>query len=142
MINDLITVFQMNWLLFLALFIIIGLLVGNEIFQKINGIKIIDYPEVLYFINEKDAWILDVREIKDYTNGHILHAHHIPISALLSRINELPQSVNIPIIIYCSNGVISKNAFFLLKKCGISNTYILNGGLRRWLDAQLPVTKE
>ncbi|MGB2679727.1 MAG: rhodanese-like domain-containing protein [Candidatus Competibacter sp.] len=133
---------QQNWLLFLALFAIIGLLVGNEVLQKIRGVATLDATQALRLINDQDAWIVDVRDGGDYKNSHIPQARHIPLAALRERGGELNKAGDKPIIVYCRSGSTSQAARAQLKKQGIANVYSLNGGLPAWLDANLPVTKK
>ena len=46
---------QHNWLLFLALFAILGMLVGSEILRKMRGVSTLNATEALRLINDRDA---------------------------------------------------------------------------------------
>jgi rhodanese-related sulfurtransferase len=47
-------------------------------------------------------FVLDVRNQKDFDDGHIPWAKHIPFSQLGDRLHELPT--NLPIIAVCGKG--------------------------------------
>jgi rhodanese-related sulfurtransferase len=140
--SDFIEFSQHNWLLFLALFAILGLLVGNEVLRKIRGISALNAAETLRLINDQDAWVLDIREGSEYKESHIPQARHIPLASLRERLGELSKAGDKPIIVYCRSGNASQSACALLKKNGIANVYSLNGGLSAWLDAHLPISRK
>ncbi len=131
-----------NWLLFLALFAILGMLIGGEMLSKIRGVSALDASDVLRLINDQDAAIVDIRDASDYKEGHIPQARHIPFGALRDRLGELAKVKDKPIIVYCRSGSVSQSACALLKKNGFVNVHSLNGGLPSWLDARLPVSRK
>jgi len=75
---------------------------------------------------EKGAWILDVREKGEWEAGHIVDAHHIPLSELRDRIEEIPR--NEPVYIHCRSGQRSYNAVLALQHRGYENVYNISGG--------------
>jgi rhodanese-related sulfurtransferase len=117
--NDFAEFAQHNWLLFLALFAILGMLVGSEILRRVRGISTLNAAEALRLINDQDAWVVDIRDGGEFKQGHV------------------PQA-----IVYCRNGATSQSACALLKKNGIAKAYSLNGGLAAWADAHLPVSRK
>lgn len=131
-----------NWLLFLALFAILGMLVGGEILRKMRGVSILDAAGALRLINDQDAAIVDIRDAGDYKEGHIPQARHIPFGALQERLGELAKVKDQPIIVYCRTGATSQSACALLKKNGFTNVHSLKGGLPSWLDAHLPISRK
>jgi len=130
-----------NWLLFLALFAILGMLIGGEILRKMRGVSTLDAPSTLRLINDQDAVIVDIRDAGDYKEGHIPQARHFPFSALQERLGELKVKDQ-PIIVYCRTGAASQSACVLLKKNGFANVHSLKGGLPSWLDAHLPISRK
>lgn len=133
---------QHNWLLFLALFAILGLLAGSELLRKLRGVRTVSAAEALRLINDQDAWVVDIREGSDYKEGHIPQARHIPFASLKERMGELAKAGDKPIILYCRSGATSQSACALLQKNGIAQSYSLNGGLSAWTDAHLPVSRK
>jgi len=140
--NDFAEFAQHNWLLFLALFAILGMLVGSEILRRVRGISTLNAAEALRLINDQDAWVVDIRDGGEYKQGHVPQARHIPFASLKERLDELTKAGDRPIIVYCRNGATSQSACALLKKNGIAKAYSLNGGLAAWADAHLPVSRK
>ncbi|MEI2780320.1 MAG: rhodanese-like domain-containing protein [Candidatus Competibacter sp.] len=140
--SDFIEFSQQNWLLYLALLAISGLLVGNEVLRKIRGVRALSAAEALRLINDRDAWVVDIREGGEYKEGHIPQARHIPLASLRERLGELGKAGDKPIIVYCRTGNTAQSACAQLKKNGIADVYSLNGGLAAWLDANLPVSRK
>lgn len=54
--------------------------------------------------HDKDLIILDVREPKDFNNGHLLNAINIPIEDIDKRRDELRNYKSKDIIVYCNTG--------------------------------------
>ena len=131
-----------NALLFLALFVIVGMLIGGEVLRRVRGISTLNANEALRLINDQEAWVVDIRDAGEYKAGHIPQARHIAYETLSERIGELARAEQRPIILYCRSGATSETACGLLKKNGISNAYSLKGGLPSWVDARLPISRK
>ena len=140
--NDFIEFSTQNWLLFLALFAIAGMLIGGEVLRKMRGVSSLSTAEALRLINDQEALILDVRDGGEYKEGHIPQARHIPLGALRDRLGELTKAKDKPIVVYCRNGATSQAACAQIKKSGIADVYNLSGGLSAWQEANLPVSRK
>ena len=140
--NDFVEFSTQNWLLFLALFAIAGMLIGGEVLRKMRGVSSLSTAEALRLINDQEALILDVRDGGEYKEGHIPQARHIPLGALRDRLGELTKAKDKPIVVYCRNGATSQAACAQIKKSGIADVYSLSGGLSAWQEANLPVSRK
>ena len=87
----------------------------------------------------EDYFILDVRNQDEYDEAHIEGAVPIPVSALESRLNELPGDR--PIIVYCRTGGRSAAAASILVKNGFIEVYDM-GGITEWIDKGYPTVSE
>lgn len=74
---------------------------------------------------ESNAYIVDVRERNEYSNGHIKNAVNIPLSELRERMNEIPNDR--PVYLHCRTGQRSYNAVMVLKNLGFTNVYNITG---------------
>lgn len=131
-----------NWMLILAFIVIVAMLFFNLFGSRLRGYRAIGPAEAVNLLNHEDAVIVDVRENKEYQDGHILNAIHIPQGALPTRLTELEKYRSRPIILACRSGHRSGQACALLKKQGFENVYNLNGGVMAWQNAHLPLTRK
>lgn len=77
---------------------------------------------------DKDLVILDVRESKDFNNGHLLNAINIPIEDIDKRMDELRNYKSKDIIVYCNTGRKSAEVVEKLVEHGFTDvTNIVDG---------------
>jgi hydroxyacylglutathione hydrolase len=84
-----------------------------------------------------EATALDVRAPAEREEGYIQGSLSVPLSQLLSRMNELPHDR--PLLIYCAAGYRSSIAASLLKKADFPAVGEIAGGFAAWETAHLPV---
>ncbi len=130
-----------HWLLALALIVILLLLVLSELKRKVLGFKDIPTDEAVRLINRQDAVVVDVREDREFEQGHIINAVHIPLGLMDARIKQLEKHKGKPIIVCCKQGQDSAQAGVTLHKHGFNPVYKLGGGISAWKSANLPVEK-
>jgi rhodanese-related sulfurtransferase len=127
-------------LLVLALVAIVVMLIGGEIQSRLSGIKSVAPGEATRMINHDNAIMIDMREEKDYREGHIVNAIHAPagsgdVSGKLEKYRDKP------VIVYCQRGQRSTAYCSKLKKQGFGSVYNLKGGLLAWQKEALPLSK-
>lgn len=74
--------------------------------------------------------ILDVRQPKEYEQGHLPGALLIPVKEVVARKAELDPEK--PVLVYCHSGVRSKAASQLLLAEGFPEVYNMSGGIVAW----------
>ena len=124
-------------LLFLALFVILALLIGGEIRQRISGVTAVGPSEATRLLNHENAIMIDTRSEEDYKVGHIVNSLHAPD---LNTI-KLDKYRDRPLIVYCRSGNTSGAYCSKLRKQGYETVYNLKGGVIAWERAELPLTK-
>ena len=97
--------------------------------------------ERVRLVNKENAVVLDVRERNEFMEGHIVDALNIPYASLESRLDEISQHKETPIVIACKMGQHSGAAGTLLQKNGFTNVTRLTGGYAEWRAQNLPVVK-
>ena len=130
-----------NTLLVLALLAIIAMLVGGEIQARISGINAVAPGEATRMINHDNAIMIDMREDKDYREGHIVNAVHAPAGSG-NDTGKLEKYRDKPVIVYCQRGQRSTAYCSKLKKQGFGSVYNLKGGLLAWQKETLPLSKK
>ncbi len=132
--------FVQNNLSIFALMIVSGLmLLWPMINRRVSGIKEVGSMEATQLINHHDALILDVREDREWSGGHVPNAKHIPLGQLAGRMKELEKFKGKPIIAICRSGARSGRGCGVLRKNGFEQVYNLSGGMMAWERANMPV---
>jgi SulP family sulfate permease len=80
--------------------------------------------------------VIDVREPREFAQGHVPQAQLIPLPKLVSNGFELPQDDR-EIILVCRTGRRSTRAAQFMRNQGYSNIRILHGGMLAWEAAGL-----
>ncbi len=97
--------------------------------------------EVTQLINRGKSTLLDVRSSAEFAASHLRDAKNIPLPELTKRIAELGKIKTRGIIVICETGSRSPSAASLLEKAGFEDVLCLDGGLKAWQAAGLPVAK-
>ena len=97
-------------------------LVATNILQ--NRFKQVHVSDVRGLV-ESNAYILDVREVTEFANGHVKGATNIPLSELRERMNEIPKDR--PIYVHCRSAQRSYNAVMALLNNGYTDVYNVSG---------------
>lgn len=140
--EELIAFASRNWLLVTAFFIVLFLLIISEVRRAKRGFKGISPMQATTLSNHDNALFLDVRELAEYRQGHLLEVLHIPLSQLPNQLAKLEAHKGRPIVAYCRSGARSAQACEILLKAGFPNLYNLNGGIIEWQNQGLPIQKE
>ncbi|WP_411167875.1 FAD-dependent oxidoreductase [Clostridium sp. MB05] len=75
---------------------------------------------------EQGAFIVDVREVNEYAQGHIKDAKNIPLSEIRDRLSEIPKDR--PVYLHCRSAQRSYNAALALQHLGYDNVFNVAGG--------------
>jgi len=126
-----------QWILVSILAVLVAALVFVE-GQK--GGSSLSHFEVTRLLNDDQAIILDVRDKKDYSDGHIVDAIHIPYAKLADRLSELEKHRSKTIIVVDKMGQHTGSAGKTLKEKGFTASR-LQGGMVEWQNQNLPVVK-
>jgi SulP family sulfate permease len=79
--------------------------------------------------------VVDVREPREFKQGHIPQAQLLPLPELMSQIPELPHDRGI--VLVCRGGRRSTRAAYALRHKGLDNVAVLQGGMLAWEAAGL-----
>lgn len=101
--------------------------------QTVDVKKYGDYENVPHIL-------VDVREVNEYSEGHLPGAINIPLSSFQSRYTEIPTDKSV--VLVCRTGGRSGMAAEMLASTGVyTNVVNLNGGTLDWVRAGNPVEK-
>ncbi|MGE0827867.1 MAG: rhodanese-like domain-containing protein [Hyphomonadaceae bacterium] len=88
---------------------------------------------------ENDLVVLDVRERDAFDGGHLPTARFLPRGQLELRVNEAFPDPTVRIVCYCEFGKISTLAASTLRDLGFMRAGALDGGMKAWREAGLPI---
>lgn len=131
-----------HWMLWSLFFLVIIVIIYEEIRGRIQGVARIQPADLISFINKDDAIVIDVRDSNAFIRGHIIGAVNIPHTQMDSSIDKIKKYQGKPIVLVCAAGQTSPQEGAKLKKKGIDQVYFLSGGINAWQQAQLPLTKD
>jgi glyoxylase-like metal-dependent hydrolase (beta-lactamase superfamily II)/rhodanese-related sulfurtransferase len=86
-----------------------------------------------------DLIVLDVREKDAYEAGHIPGAMLLPRGQLELRVNDAFPDPGVRIVCICEFGKISTLAAATLRSLGFRHAAALDGGMKSWREASLPI---
>ena len=138
MINHLLE-FALHHYLLVGIFIV--LLIAFLVNEGKRGGAAITTGSLVSMINREGAVVLDVRDHKDFAQGHIAGSVNIPFSNLDERVSELEPYKDKPVVLVCKMGQHAGAAGRKLKAGGFNNVRRLAGGMAEWTGNSLPVVK-
>ena len=133
----------LNWHLFLALVVIVGLIFFDTSKNRFSGVQSVSAVELPRLINHDDAVVVDICESTEYRKGHIPGAINIPVSQLKEGTTVLDKykKKKRPIVVTCQTGSRSGPAAALLRKNEFASVYTLTGGIAGWQKENFPIEK-
>ncbi|MFO8053718.1 MAG: YeeE/YedE thiosulfate transporter family protein [Bacteroidales bacterium] len=109
---------------------------GEKMIQAMQGTqKHIPPQKVAHFLihDTKDIYLVDVRSKEEYTRFHLPGAVHLPLENILSKTHHhMLQQNNRKTVFYSNGDVKASAAWFFAQRSGISDFYLLEGGLNHF----------
>lgn len=117
-----------------------GMLAWHMAGQESSSVETVTVQSLCSLIDREEApWILDVRSDAELEHaGRITGAHHIHITNLNDRINEVSREQTV--FIFCGSGLRSMIAASLLKRAGWHDLVVVMGGLAGWKSISCPIS--
>ena len=140
--DQLISFVSNNAILVISIIVVSYMLMNNLFGEKLRGYSSVTPSQSTQLINHDEAMIIDVREVNEYSEGHIINSLHIPLSTLNKRMSEIEKHKANKVIVACRSGHRSANACANLKKAGFEHVFNLSGGVMAWQNANLPLIKK
>ncbi|MDN3516636.1 rhodanese-like domain-containing protein [Aquisalimonas lutea] len=128
-----------NWVLFLALAMVIVWIAISESTRFARGVAALDTNEATRLYNRENALFVDIRSEADFARGHLPDAINVPNGNFDQRHKKLDKRKNKPVIVYCSQGMQAGRFGKQLKQEGFERVHQLKGGFNAWQEAGLPV---
>lgn len=123
----------------LAIAVVSGLMLLQPLLFK-GSAKHVNASEATQMINKK-AQIIDVRTAEEFARGHVRQAKLIPLSNFAEQLPLAKLKQDKPVLIICESGMRARRAAAVLAQQGYTDVAVLDGGMRTWQEAQLPLVK-
>src|SRR5687768_15173357 len=82
-------------------------------------------------------YVLDVRSTREYRQGHVPGAAHVPFWLLPLRVDLVTAGREDPVVIYCGHGPRAQFARMVLERRGYRDVRLLSGHMSAWRRAEL-----
>jgi rhodanese-related sulfurtransferase len=131
-----------NNLILLALMLVSGaMLLGPNLLGLVQGQSGVSPAIATQLINRSKANIIDIRSKEDYQTGHIARAKHIAADRLMTDLAGMKLDKSAPVILVCDSGAKSSSFVGKIKATGFVDVVCLDGGIKAWNIAGLPLIK-
>ncbi|HLH53245.1 MAG TPA: rhodanese-like domain-containing protein [Verrucomicrobiae bacterium] len=109
--------------------------------DKADPVRHVDPKGAEQLVSAKKVVVLDIRTPGEFKTGRIAGAKNLDFQApdFEQRIKELDKSKSY--LVHCAGGGRSSQSLTLFKKYHFESIYHLDGGLKAWQKAGLPVEK-
>ncbi len=98
--------------------------------------------QAVMLINREGAVVVDIRDRKEFDQGHIAGAINIPLLKLKQRMSELNRHKDKPKLIVCKMGQQSGAAAKSIEEAGHDNVVRLAGGISEWTARSFPLIQK
>lgn len=106
-----------------------------------RGGKSVTSQQLTNLVNKEEAVVLDVRDNKEFREGHITESRNIPFSSLKDNLGQLEKFKEKPVVIVCKTGQSASAAGRILNSSGFKDVRRLSGGITSWKADGLPLIK-
>lgn len=125
-------------------FLVVTVLLLQDIIDSLfRKHKTVTPQQAVLLMNDEETIVVDVREPKEFSEGHIAGARNIPLGKIDERAGfELTAHKETPVIVTCQSGTRSSQASKKLVKQGFSKVFEMKGGMTAWGEQNLPISKK
>ena len=127
-----------NNLLLIGIALGSGLALAWPMIQRGRGGATVSSTQAVQMINHQGAVLLDTRSIEAFQGGHIPQARHAPLADIEKKAASLAKDK--PLILVCEMGRSTIDAASRLRAQGFTAVSVLDGGIKAWSTAGLPLT--
>ena len=127
-----------NNLLLIGIALGSGLALAWPMIQRSRGGATVSSSQAVQMINHQGAVLLVTRSVEAFQGGHIPQARHAPLADIEKKAASLAKDK--PLILVCEMGRSAIGAASRLRAQGFTAVSVLDGGIKAWSTAGLPLT--
>lgn len=119
---------------------LISLAVSSCRYEAATEIKVVTVEEMNTHLRYGDVQIVDLQPEEDFNKSHLVNAANIIYDKdFRNRLEKLDKTK--PIAVYCTSGSVSPEAGKILQEAGFKRIYILDGGIKKWMDENREISE-
>lgn len=130
-----------NNLILLVLFLVSGAMLMGPNFRGISGGQVLTPAAATLLINRRRAVVIDLRSADEFNQGHLARAKNLPSNDFPAGLTDLKLDRENPVILVCDSGSKASSFVGKFKKEGFTEVASLEGGIKAWNTAGLPLVK-
>ena len=92
--------------------------------------------------NQKEFYLVDVREDREWENGHLPNAIHLGKGVIERDIERTIPDKESHIVLYCGGGFRSALATEAIQKMGYVHAISMDGGFKDWVESGYSVVND
>jgi phage shock protein E len=127
-----------NIILFIALVVLVFLIVNLETKSLFGKVQKLSCDELTKLLNNSKITLIDFRTAEEFNSGHIVTAKNLS----LDDIEKLDTKSENPFVAYASTDSDALKAALKFSKLGIQQVFYLEGGIKSWIENNMPLTGE
>ena len=113
---------------------------GKHVVTANKALLAVHGNEIFAAAREKGVMV-DVSTREEFTAAHAKGSKNVPLDELETKLASAVKNKDWPVIFICPVGKRANKAVAVAKKLGYSRAIALNGGLKAWRDANMPIDK-
>lgn len=85
--------------------------------------------------------LIDVRTPGEFETVHIPGAYNVPLDLLREHRDEIAKHLDQEVVLICRSGQRASQADETLRRAGLTNVHVLDGGMAAWEAGGMPVNR-
>ena len=127
-----------NIILFIALVVLVFLIFNLETKSLFGKVQKLSCDELTKLLNNSKITLIDFRTAEEFNSGHIVTAKNLS----LDDIEKLDTKSENPFVAYADTDSDALKAALKFSKLGIQQVFYLEGGIKSWIENNMPLTGE
>lgn len=127
-----------HWILWTLFFGLLAFLIGSTISSNMGGAIGVNTAQAVQIVNQKKGVFLDTRDKAAFDKEHIADSINMPLSGFTAGTASMKETSK-PVIVVPAMGQSTSVVVKQLQTDGVSDIYILKGGLNSWKESKLPL---
>ena len=132
---------QIDNLALIALLVVSGAALFLPTLSTLISGKGLSPTEATIWINRRKAYVFDLRPEEAFKAGHLPGAKNLEAATLAAGLEKTKLDRKHPVVLVCETGADSRKVLAQVKSLGFAEVAILDGGVKAWKAAALPLIK-